>query len=286
MDPLSALSVATNVIQFVDFTSKIVSGSYQLYKSGLGESEQNAELNQVTTKLISLNDSLERSLHTQALGKDLSQIDIQLRDLCNDCNIIAHDLILALKKLQSNRHSKWNSVILALRTIWTQDDIDKLQHRVDGFRQQITMHVLVALRGQIAAIDEQRLQTVSQLDKVLLQTRYNNEAFLHHFEQSARWQRDIVELIHREHSLEAEHADHALQFTKGPLMKDTLNKFAVTIFSQLSFYELDDRHERISQAHERTFRWILHEPDCITWSSFVDWLKGRECDDTFTYPIN
>ena len=279
MDPLSALSAASSVVQLVDFISKIASDSYKLYKSDSGELERTAELKQVTTQLVSLNSGLETSLQTQATKANLSQTNQELRDLCIECNSVAGDLIVALKKLQGRRSSKWSSVILALRTVWSQDDIDILQSRVDGFRQQIALHILVALREQSAFIDERHRRTDDKINQVLFQSQRQNENLVLQSEQSRKWQSEFIKLMRREHALQVDPLDDALQLAKYPFLKTTINEiFTATILRKLYFDRLDDRYERIPEAHERTFRWILHEPDTMKWSSYVKWLEGRKND--------
>lgn len=44
MDPLTALGLASNIVQFVDYSSKIISTSRQLYNSASGAREEYLEL--------------------------------------------------------------------------------------------------------------------------------------------------------------------------------------------------------------------------------------------------
>lgn len=54
MDPFSAFSLASSVIQFVDFGIKLFSKGRELYKSGSGALFINEEFGNVTTDLIRL----------------------------------------------------------------------------------------------------------------------------------------------------------------------------------------------------------------------------------------
>lgn len=143
MDPLAAFSVAANVIQFVDFTSKLISGSHEIYKSATGEAKRNSELKTITKSLMRINLSLGKQ------GPLGSANERELENLCKDCSSVAIDLIRALEQLQiksSGKHQRWSSFKSALLTVWRQEDIDTLEQRVDSFRQQISMHILVSLR--------------------------------------------------------------------------------------------------------------------------------------------
>jgi hypothetical protein len=60
LDPMSAVSLAATIVQFVDFSSKIVSKGYHLYKSADGVLPENERLRYVITDLKSLNSKLQR----------------------------------------------------------------------------------------------------------------------------------------------------------------------------------------------------------------------------------
>jgi hypothetical protein len=54
MDPLTALSVAGNAVQFVDFGSKILFKSYKLYKSQDGVLMENLGTEQLLKRCLSI----------------------------------------------------------------------------------------------------------------------------------------------------------------------------------------------------------------------------------------
>jgi hypothetical protein len=56
MEPLSALSVAASVAQFLEFGYSLVSKSREIYGSAQGTSIQNAELETATNHLLGLNE--------------------------------------------------------------------------------------------------------------------------------------------------------------------------------------------------------------------------------------
>jgi hypothetical protein len=54
LDPLTALSVAGTIVQFVNFGTRILSRSRQLYHSTKGALAQDEEFDFITTHLIKL----------------------------------------------------------------------------------------------------------------------------------------------------------------------------------------------------------------------------------------
>jgi hypothetical protein len=60
LGPLTALSLAGTIAQFVEFRSKLVSRSQELYSSANGSLSVNEELNLVTETLLKLLAKLRR----------------------------------------------------------------------------------------------------------------------------------------------------------------------------------------------------------------------------------
>ena len=60
MDPLTALGLAANIVQFVDFTSKLISQSHEIYRSADGALEDHVALENVANNLSKLSDELKK----------------------------------------------------------------------------------------------------------------------------------------------------------------------------------------------------------------------------------
>jgi hypothetical protein len=143
MEPLSALSVAAAVVQFLDFGGTVISSTYAIYKSSSKKSEGTDNIASITARLVDLNTNLEQS----AKFSPTSRLDREIVQLCQQCNKAADTLLDALRQLSGTSNpTLWNSFKIALRTVWSQGDIDALQNRLESYRQQICMHILVGLR--------------------------------------------------------------------------------------------------------------------------------------------
>jgi hypothetical protein len=107
MDPLTALSIASSVVQFVDFGSKLLSNSRKLYKSSHGILSENLDIEDVTQDLRSLLQGLKRKLPEDRLLRNVppsdagqrSDDDEALDHLCRRSVTIAEDLLKRLNKL-------------------------------------------------------------------------------------------------------------------------------------------------------------------------------------------
>lgn len=146
MDPLTAVSLAGTIVQFVDFSSKIVSKGYHLYTSGEGSLPENERLNYVTSDLKALSMRLK---HHDRLG--CSTKDEQaLEDMASRCSAISDELLAKLEKLRVSKnakHRRWKSFRQALKSVWSKEDLDRLAATLREYRDQLEFHILLSLRS-------------------------------------------------------------------------------------------------------------------------------------------
>jgi len=159
MDPLSALSIASNIIQFVDFGCKLFSRSRQLYKSLDGALSDNVVVEVLAHDLESLSNNLLLSLkENQPLGfppKSSSEDDAALDNLCRRCHEISKKLLFKLDKLKvsgNSKHRNWESFKKALRSSWSHEEIDEILAQLHEFRSEIEFRVLISFRYEIFLI--------------------------------------------------------------------------------------------------------------------------------------
>ena len=168
MDPLSALSVAASIVQFVGFTSTVVSRIYEAVRSRRGELRQHGELKDETHKLLALSNDVERILRPEVLRRPLTPVETALEDVCKECHNKAMDLMELLTELElkpqedgedlgsklnqggeaqpSKPRIKWKDVQQAVKAIWRQQDIGALQQRLSDARERLMLTILVSLR--------------------------------------------------------------------------------------------------------------------------------------------
>lgn len=144
MEPFSALAAATSVVQFIDFSCKVITGSRELFNSATGQFIDHKDLENITKHLISLSGPLQKPVHdSRRVQGD------QLQPLCKRVNEVAGELISTLDSLrvtEAKKSARWESCYKALRSVWSQQQIALLQDKLNGFRQQLTLSVLVVLR--------------------------------------------------------------------------------------------------------------------------------------------
>ena len=172
MDPLTALGLASNIVQFVDFASKLISQSHEIYRSADGALEDNVALEHVAKNLSKLGNELKSKRADITTGrkalawggewarKDGSVISEpekvtaagkQLQQLSKDCSAVSNELLQELEKLKiKGPHKRWESFRQALNSVWSQEKIRALETRLEGIRKQLDTTLLVCLRYEIA----------------------------------------------------------------------------------------------------------------------------------------
>jgi hypothetical protein len=163
MEPLTALGLASNVVQFVDFASKVISQTVKIYRTAPKGNDQDEHkiLENVTRDLVIYSESLKKSLESQtpnvargfrdtllpaAPPPVLSEADQEIVHICNDCKKISARLLAVLDKLRSSKITLWNSFLDALKTIWSEEEIQSLRQVLDTYRHQMSLYLLVSIR--------------------------------------------------------------------------------------------------------------------------------------------
>ena len=146
MDPFSALGLASNIIQFLNFGGNLLCGSLELYRSMDGTSSTNQVLEAITNDLTALCAEIVRA------GRDLnedtaSESELSLLSLASSCNELGKDFLLALKslKVKGGRQRRWESTWQALRGAWKESQIRDYERALSLFRFQLTTRLLKIL---------------------------------------------------------------------------------------------------------------------------------------------
>jgi hypothetical protein len=153
MDPLSALSIAASVIQFLDFGSKIVSKGVHLYKSSDGTLSEHVEIEMAANRLREMSENFKKSARYRQQSP-CSENRSELDTICDSCAIVSEELIAKLNELKvpyGHRHRKWKSFRQALKTVWSREEVDNIAKRLAGFRSELEIHLLDFLRCELNA---------------------------------------------------------------------------------------------------------------------------------------
>ena len=167
MEALAALGLASNVVQFVQFVSELISTGTEIAGSVQGTSQRTLELEEVYKSLSDLSSRLHcggnsRQNNDDTSGLrgllvhriDLSQrVELQshiqsLERLAGDCNLLCEQLLGTIQKLrvQGTSYRPFKSFIAALKTAWNVKKIRDLEERIDQYQKTISLHFFPLLR--------------------------------------------------------------------------------------------------------------------------------------------
>jgi len=148
MESIAALSLASNVIQVVDFSARLVSKGYKVYKSVDGSLAENIDAEIIAKDLNDLNGKLRLSYEKNTeKGVPLADDDQALINLCEKCTVLADELLQSLEGVKVfGRHRKWKSARQALKSVINKDDLAQFSRRLDSYRNEMIIHITVSLR--------------------------------------------------------------------------------------------------------------------------------------------
>lgn len=128
----------------MDFSTRLISRSYELYNSADGRTEDHAILENATKNLSELHNDLTREA---PIKQNLSVADKQLITLQKESAALAKKLRAALEKSKVKKgHRKWQSVYQAIRSVCSEQEISTLATQLDDIRKQVDTVLLVSLR--------------------------------------------------------------------------------------------------------------------------------------------
>ena len=140
LDPVAAIGLAGNIVQFVDFSWKLIDEARDLYGSSSGASQEHDLLELIFSDLNTLNDKLTAPT---ALGA----IPESLRNLASQCKDFVEQLFRILKDLKvKGDNRKWKSFLQALRTIWKKEQIEQLVKQLERLRDAMQFRLQIVLR--------------------------------------------------------------------------------------------------------------------------------------------
>jgi hypothetical protein len=141
MDPITAVGFAASILQFIDFSWGVITGTYEVYKSATGTTLENAHINTVVNDLERVTDGLISDFEVKTKNEK------ELCKLADKCHDLSQDLSKILKKLQVlEKNSKWRSLRVKIASMRKEKEIASIEDRLDRYRSQILVRLNFMLR--------------------------------------------------------------------------------------------------------------------------------------------
>lgn len=144
MEPLTALALSGNILQFIDGTGKLIKEARQICKSVNGFTTANRDA-------IAVYDDFRTAAAGLAArpppSSTLSGDDAAVVSLAERCQELSDELVQGLQQLQAkNPGSKREAIRVALRTLRDKGELESLETRLDRYRQQLVDRIIFMMR--------------------------------------------------------------------------------------------------------------------------------------------
>lgn len=143
MDPFTALGVACNIVQFVDYGATLTSSVLELYRSADGALSANLELETIITDLAQVTTNVMKSTSSREVTSD----EFALQKVALSCKRLAEDILAVLRGLKvQSRHQKWKSFRQAVKSVWKEREIQDYVRRLQAIQSELGIHMIATLR--------------------------------------------------------------------------------------------------------------------------------------------
>ncbi|KAF3012317.1 hypothetical protein E8E14_002109 [Neopestalotiopsis sp. 37M] len=272
-EAVATLALASSILQVIDFGTKVASTASKVYQASQRNDDSLNELEAVYKNLSSTLDTLQKD-STATVDSETDGI----KSLAKGCSELAKELVDTLRNLGVGKaKTKRKALWVALKHTWKDEEILALQARLNEFKSQLTLCLLVSVRqfaGQSLSKQEEILERLGQvgdgpigasiLDYVTSGLDASSQ------EQHRQFlERDLIETIRLQKSSPGGDV-HAL---KIETTQEVYKKSIDLLLKSLEYAGMQDREDRVADAHEVTFQWIF-ERSSDKWVGFREWLES------------
>jgi hypothetical protein len=138
MDPLSALALSGNVLQFIDSASKLISEARLIYQSASGTTAGNRDAMAVYNDFRAAAAGLLASRRAD---------DSAVVSLAQNCQDLSDELVQRLRSFQATAPgSRRESLRVAWRALRDKGELESLEKRLDSYRQELVTRIIFLIR--------------------------------------------------------------------------------------------------------------------------------------------
>ncbi|KAK3995265.1 hypothetical protein QBC44DRAFT_234235 [Cladorrhinum sp. PSN332] len=290
MEALEVISLASNILQFIELGSKIVKGSREIYQSANGTTKELEDLEETCRTISRLSAGLVSSHSPQELSSsailkknrplpaEIDLVRVALR--CKEASDKLYQELEALRLNGSSSRGKAAAFRQSIKNLWARSNLKDLENTMESCRKDLMMCLTVvtayssqgkrgwqsALMKHFAGLQSANFNIIPEhsekLDQLLEDiVDVNTQARLCLDSASSEEMMPLIHSLSRiledsadadRHRWEAEH----------------------TIVKALGFEDMHARRESIPESHASTFQWILRQGHPR--SRFLEWLQTGE----------
>jgi hypothetical protein len=265
LEPLTALSVASSVVQFVDYGTGLIDRAYKIYKSSTGSTGETEELEMLVKRFAGQAYIVELFTKTGPLETP-SQDEEATIALAKSCRTLADRFLTLLQSLKIQpKAGKVESLALSARIGWKRKDIAQFQHQLEALRADLNTPLLITLCNPSSRVAQALagLQRQDSLREMNLTAKIN--AIKSDLEQSLRSSSSAPPSLQQLTALEEE-------------ARRVSN--AQEVLTTLAFQSMEERRSSIVERYAHTYEWIYDDTDTLEQRKGLrvelrDWLEKR-----------
>ncbi|KAL1871076.1 hypothetical protein Daus18300_004821 [Diaporthe australafricana] len=290
MEALAAVSLASNVAQFLEYAIKAARLAFQI--AGDAKPGQKSDIDETIQEV-------RQSLHLLEEIKDQTPgivHDGALQSLVANCLDVATEVKGVLDNLGEKGKGTWKLVEGLQKTgylIYKGKDLQRLSERLFKMRSEVSAHLIVLIKKQQRDIKQTLIsfsysnnayqeQFGKHLDSSLNYLKSISKRFDSLTVSSVRGTGGAIHIASAEEDIQLEFQEaqeksayrfyrwnHATLCRELETLTDEKHRL---ILQTLSYSQLHERELAIPEAHQRTFEWMLSR--CGGDHSFVEWLRS------------
>lgn len=149
IDPLTAISLASSIVQLLDCGSKLVVKGYRIYRSAEGTTTENLETGRVVADLQSFSEGIK---HSSSAISSSTKDEEALLQLASKCTILADDLLRMIENLKVPKEGRGKYIpsveqlTKIFKTMRREDDIRQIRAKLTTYREQMNSRLLSIIR--------------------------------------------------------------------------------------------------------------------------------------------
>jgi hypothetical protein len=137
MDPITAIGFAANILSFIDYSTKAISTTIEIYEPASGNTQDGQNSETIATEM--------RAFAAKLQPPDKSQLSGEEKALCNlatECQGLAKRILDLLEKFKpKNRKSRGSSLVAGLKTKFYEGERRKLEGQLNHCRAQLGLQL-------------------------------------------------------------------------------------------------------------------------------------------------
>lgn len=152
LEPLSAFSVACNVLQIVEVGTRVLKTAADYRSAADGAIAEHAELKNIAQSLLGLNADLHTTLAASNDKKTRSKAETLLMSANDQCLKLSTEFIKLLDRLKvdGTRHAMLEALRMSVKSLWYKDRLDSMGKGLAQARDNLNLAFLIYMKYTVS----------------------------------------------------------------------------------------------------------------------------------------